>query len=296
MRADDFDYIRQLVRDQSALALDAGKEYLVESRLDPLARQEGFPSYLQMVKTLRSGPTGELHRRVVEAMANNETSFFRDARAFGMISRAILPALIAERSAARSLHIWCAACSTGQEPYSVAMLLRECRPALDGWDVRIVASDISRDVLARAHAGRYTQFEVNRGLPAPLLVKYFEQQGKSWQIRPDIHRMVEFREVNLIHPWADLQGMHLILMRNVLIYLDVPTRRTILERANRLLDPRGYLLLGGSETTTGVVEGFEVVSLEGGVCFRPQRGRVPNPHGTRAQLTHTSASGIREGL
>src|SRR5882672_1051993 len=150
MQADDFNYIRQLVLDQSALTLEAGKEYLVESRLDPLARQEGFPSYLHMVKSLRSAPVGELHRRVVEAMANNETSFFRDARAFGMIARSILPALIAERSAARTLHIWCAACSTGQEPYSLAMALRESQPALEGWDIRNSERDLARSVGARA--------------------------------------------------------------------------------------------------------------------------------------------------
>jgi chemotaxis protein methyltransferase CheR len=268
LQADDFNYIRQLVLDQSALTLDAGKEYLVESRLDPLARQEGFPSYLQMVKSLRTGPVGELHRRVVEAMANNETSFFRDARAFGMIARGILPALVAERSAARSLHIWCAACSTGQEPYSLAMLLRESQPALEGWDVRIIASDISRNVLARAREGCYTQFEVNRGLPAHLLVKYFEQHGTTWEIRPEIRGMVEFRDVNLIHPWVDIPTMHLILMRNVMIYLDLATKKAILERVGRLLDPRGYLLLGGAETTSNLDASFETTSIEGAVCFR----------------------------
>ena len=281
LQADDFNYIRQLVLDQSALTLDAGKEYLVESRLDPLARQEGFPSYLQMVKSLRTGPVGELHRRVVEAMANNETSFFRDARAFGMMARSVLPALVAERSAARSLRIWCAACSTGQEPYSLAMLLRESQPALEGWDVRIVASDISRNVLARARAGCYTQFEVNRGLPAHLLVKYFEQHGATWEIRPEIRRMVEFREMNLIHPWVDLPTMHLILMRNVMIYLDVATRKTILERVGRLLDPRGYLLLGGAETTSNLDPSFETVSIEGAVCFR-RRVDLPRAAPARA--------------
>lgn len=278
--AGDFNYVRQLVRDHSALTLDTGKEYLVESRLEPLARREGFPSYLQMVQSLRLRPAGELHRQVVEAMTNNETSFFRDARAFGMIARSILPALVAERSAARSLHIWCAACSTGQEPYSLAMLLRESQPALAGWDVRIIASDISRGVLARARAGRYTQFEVNRGLPAHLLVKYFKQDGTTWELRPEIRRMVEFRETNLIHPWAELPAIHLLLMRNVLIYLDVETRKTILDRVGRTLDPRGYLLLGGSETTTNLNDAFEPSPIEGAVCFRPRAplARVPPPN------------------
>ena len=284
--ADDFNYVRQLVREHSALTLDAGKEYLVQSRLEPLARQEGFPSYLEMVQSLRGRPAGELHRRVVEAMANNETSFFRDPRAFGMIARSILPALVADRSSARSLHVWCAACSTGQEPYSLAMLLRESQPALAGWDVRIIASDLSRDALARARAGRYTQFEVNRGLPAHLLVKYFEQDGTTWELRPEIRRMVEFRETNLIHPWGMLPAIHLLLMRNVLIYLDVDTRKAILDRVARTLDPRGYLLLGGSETTTTLNEAFEPSPFEGAMCFRPRLAHAPAAHATRSPESH----------
>ncbi len=279
----DFDYIRQLVRDQSALTLESGKEYLVESRLDPLAREEGFPSYLQLVSSLRGRPVGEIHRRVVEAMTNNETTFFRDARAFAMIAGSILPALIADRSPARSLHIWCAACSTGQEPYSLAMLVRECR-ALDGWDVRIIGSDISRQVLARARAARYSQFEVNRGLPAHLLVKHFEQDGRAWALRPEISRMVEFRELNLVHPWPDLPPIDLMLMRNVLIYLDVETRKTILARVGRLLDPRGYLVLGGSETTMNLDESFETACLDGTVCFR-RRGEARRTRSVPAPLT-----------
>ena len=268
MSSSDFNYIRNLVRGQSALTLDPGKEYLVESRLDPLARHEGFPSYHQLVATLRFGPFRDLHRKVVEAMTTNETSFFRDARVFAMLAKSILPALVAGRSAERSLNIWCAACSTGQEPYSVAMLLRECQPSLERWNIRILASDISRNVLTRAHAGRYNQMEVNRGLPAHLLVRYFEQHGQWWEIRPEIRRMVEFRETNLIQPWHDLPGMHVSLMRNVLIYLDLETKRTILERAGRLLDRRGYLLLGGAETTMNLDDSFEPVSFEGAVCFR----------------------------
>jgi chemotaxis protein methyltransferase CheR len=275
MTSADFNYIRDLVRSQSALTLEPGKEYLVESRLDPLARQEGFASFEHLVRALRIGPQGELHRKVVEAMTTNETSFFRDARVFKMIANSILPALIAGRSSERTLNIWCAASSTGQEPYSLAMLLREHRPSLDAWNIRIVASDISRDVLARARAGRYTQMEINRGLPANLLVKYFVQQGSAWEIRSEIRRMVEFSEINLIKPWSfgGVSGMHLIMMRNVLIYLDVETRRAILERAGRLLDPEGYLLLGGSETTTTLDGSFEPINLDGAVCFQ-RRGAL----------------------
>ncbi len=264
----DFDYIRHLVREHSALAIEPGKEYLVESRLDPLARQEGFPSFQQMVKSLRVGPFGDLHRKVVEAMTTNETTFFRDGRVFRMIGKSILPALVAERSSQRSLNIWCAACSTGQEPYSIAMLVREHRPSLDGWHIRIVGSDMSRDVVARARAGRYTQMEVNRGLPANLLVKYFEQHGSTWELRREIRQMVEFHEVNLIQSWPRLPSMQLVLMRNVLIYFGMETRKAMLEKAGRLMDSGGYLLLGGSETTMNLDDSFEPVSFEGAVCFQ----------------------------
>ena len=274
MAAGDFNYIRDLVRDMSALALEPGKEYLVESRLERLARQQGFPSYHQLVASLRTGPFRDIHRRVVEAMTNNETSFFRDARVFGMLAKSILPALVAARSAERSLTIWCAACSSGQEPYSIAMLLRELRPSIGSWRIRIIASDLSRDVLARAQAGRYSQFEINRGLPANLLVKYLEQNDSGWQVRAEIRRMVEFREINLIQPWPDLPRPQLILMRNVLIYFDVEARKTILDRVGRLLDPRGYLVLGGAETTTTLDEAFEPATFEGAVCFRLKPTRV----------------------
>jgi chemotaxis protein methyltransferase CheR len=285
MPPSDFNYIRDLIREHAALTLEPGKEYLVESRLNPLARQEGFNSYGQMVQSLRVGPFRDLHRKVVEAMTINETSFFRDARLFGMLSKTILPTLISQRSSQRSLNIWCAACSTGQEPYSLAMLLREYRPSLAGWDINIVASDISRDVLVRARSGRYSQIEINRGLPSPLLVKYFEQRNSAWEIHPDVQRMVEFREINLIKPWPRLRTMHLIFMRNVLIYFDVDTRKDILERAGRLLDPEGFLFLGGAETTASLDDSFEPVSNDGAVCFRrrsnirarTQSSAAPNP-------------------
>jgi chemotaxis protein methyltransferase CheR len=269
----DFNYIRDLVRDHSALTLESGKEYLLEARLDPLARIEGFGSFGHLVRRLRTGPVTDLHRRVVEAMTNNETTFFRDPRVFGMLAHSVLPALLAARSAERSLTIWCAACSTGQEPYSVAMLLREHQPALDGWRIRIIASDISRDVLARARAGRYTQVEINRGLPANRLVKYFTQHGSSWELSAEIRQMVEFRQINLIQQWQNLPAVHLILMRNVLIYFDLTAKKSILEKAGQLLDRRGFLLLGGAETTTNLDDSFEPVSFGGAVCFRPRSSR-----------------------
>src|SRR5580704_15106564 len=245
VRSDDFNYIRDLVRDRSAMSLEPGKEYLVESRLDPLARQEGFSSLRDMVDHLRSAPSGELHRKVVEAMTTNETSFFREMRVFEMFRKTIVPRLLAARNRERSLNLWCAACSTGQEPYSVAMLLREQFPTIDDWNITFIASDISREMVARARAGSYNQLEVNRGSPAHLLVKYFEKQGALWEISPDIRRMIDFREINLIHDWPFLPRMDVIFMRNVLIYLDLEAKKSILSRIGRLLDPEGYVLLGG---------------------------------------------------
>jgi chemotaxis protein methyltransferase CheR len=267
----DFDYIRSLVRDRSALVLEPGKEYLVESRLDPLARQEGFSSLPQMVNSLRSGPSSDLHRKVVEAMTTNETSFFREIRVFEMFRKTILPNLLVLRACQRSLNFWCAASSTGQEPFSLAMLLREHFPSLDTWNVKFIASDISTEMLARARLGCYNQLEINRGLPAHLLVKYFKQHGAAWEISQEIRRMVEFQEVNLIHSWPPLPRMDVIFMRNVLIYLDLETKKNILGRVGRLLDPAGYLFLGGSETTINLDDSFEPVSSDGATCFQLRR-------------------------
>jgi chemotaxis protein methyltransferase CheR len=264
----DFDYIRELVRVHSALLLEPGKEYLVESRLDPVSRRGGFPSCALMIERLRSVPFNDLHRQVVEAMTNNETSFFRDAKMFAMLKQAIVPEIVSRRAAQRLINIWSAACSSGQEPHSIAMVLREFRPSLEGWKTTIVASDMSLEMLARARSGTYSQFEVNRGLPASLLVKYFEQDRATWEISPDIRRMVDYREINLIQPWPTLIPMDVILLRNIMIYLDVETKRSILSRVARALAPGGYLILGGAETTNHLHEAFEPVSLGGGLCFR----------------------------
>jgi chemotaxis protein methyltransferase CheR len=267
MRSDDFNCIRDLVKEHAALLLEPGKEYLVESRLTPLARQEGFSSLQQLVDHLRSRPGDEIRRKVVEAMTTNETSFFREMRVFEMFRKTILPTLTAVRGRERSIHLWCAASSTGQEPYSFAMLLREYFP-VESWNVSFLASDISRETLVRARAGRYNQLEINRGLPAHLLVKYFEKRGATWEISPDIRRMVEFREINLIEAWPSLPRMDVIFLRNVLIYLDRGTKKDILSRTRRLLNPDGYLLLGGAETTTNLEDAFEPVVLNGATCFR----------------------------
>jgi chemotaxis protein methyltransferase CheR len=264
----EFNYIRTMVREQSALVLEPGKEYLVESRLDSLARREGAASIQALLARVRADASGGLQRKVVEAMLTAETTFFRDVRPFDSLRKVVLPELLARRTSDRSLNLWCAATAAGQEPYSVAMMLREDFPSTVGWNVRFIASDLSRELLQRAREGRYSQLEVNRGLPAAMLIKYFRKSGSEWQINPGIRSMLEFQEINLAKPWPVLPSMDIILMRNVLIYFDMQTKKVILERARRLLKPEGYLFLGGSETTVGLDESFEPVSSDRASCFR----------------------------
>ena len=269
LSAGEFDYVRKLVHQRAGIALEPGKEYLVESRLDPLARQEGFPSLKLFIAELKANPFASLHHKVVQAMTTTETSFFRDVRPFDVLKSLVLPELLAKRAAERRLTLWCAASSNGQEPYSVAMLLREAVPALIAtWNIRLIASDISTEVLARAVQGRYSQLEVNRGLPAGLLMKYFEKHGDGWQIKGEIRRMVEFREMNLTEEWSTLPPLDVIFMRNVLIYFNVATKMDIFAKVGRVLKPGGFLFLGSSETTVNLESGFEPVPANRGVCFR----------------------------
>jgi chemotaxis protein methyltransferase CheR len=253
----DFQWVCRLVRERAAIVLDGGKTYLVETRLAPVAQREGFATIHDLVAALRAAPFRDLHRKVVEALTTNETSFFRDPPTFDALRAKLLPELIRARSADRRLDIWCAASSTGQEPYSIALLLREHFPELAGWVVSFVASDLNLDVLARAREGVYSQIEVNRGLPAPLLAKYFEKRGASWQIRDDVRRMIQFTHVNLAEAWPPLPPADLVFLRNVLIYFDLPTRRQVFQRLRSVLRADGHLVLGGTETTINVDDSWE---------------------------------------
>jgi chemotaxis protein methyltransferase CheR len=266
--AGDFDYIRTLLRKQSGMVLEAGKEYLVETRLKPIAKQAGYASLTDLISQLRSRALNDLHVKVVEALTTNETQFFRDIHPFHALKTAILPELINTRAAVRRLNLWCAAASTGQEPYSVAMLLAESFPNLASWNVQCIASDISDEVLERARQGYYRQLEVNRGLPAPLLVKYFHRQGTQWQIAEQIRRRVEFRNINLVLDWPALPRMDIVFMRNVLIYFDVETKKGILGKVREILRPDGYLFLGSAETTINLDTAFEKVQIDKTVCYR----------------------------
>ena len=262
-------YLQRLLLDRMGIVLEPGKEYLVEARLHALTQAEGFRSVSALLEALpmdeRHGP---LPRRAIEAMLNGETSFFRDHYPFEAFRTTLLPELLAARAGTKSLNIWCAAAATGQEAYSVAMLLREAMPSLSEWSVHIVATDASEANLQRARAGVYRQIEVNRGLPATYLVKYFERRGEEWRVKDRVREMVAFSHMNLIEPWPSHPRPDVIFLRNVLLYLCSEARRTILQSVARTLRPDGYLFLGGGETMLALDRTFEAVRIGKAVCYR----------------------------
>ncbi len=251
----DYEYLRRLLKERSGLDLSADKQYLVESRLLPLARRVGLGGITELVAKMKIGAE-QLTSDVVQAMTTNETFFFRDKIPFDHLRDPILPTLAQSRAARRSIRIWSAACSTGQEPYSIAMCLREFGPMLSGWRSEIVATDLSQDVLEKARAGLYTQFEVQRGLPIQLLVKHFSQTGELWQLNADIRSMVQHRQLNLLQDFSHLGKFDVIFCRNVLIYFDQETKISIFERLARMLEPDGYLMLGAAESVVGITDAF----------------------------------------
>jgi chemotaxis protein methyltransferase CheR len=257
----DFQYIRNVVYQKAAIVLEEGKAYLVESRLQPIARREGFGSLSEMVSQLRGRPVNGLHWKVVEAMTTNETYFFRDVYPFEALRETVLPELIKRCAAQRQINIWCAASSSGQEPYSVMMVLREHFPELSNWSINFIGSDISKQMLERCRDGCYSQLEVNRGLPASLLVKYFQKIGTQWQIHDNLRRAIDFRQINLAEPWPLLPPMDIVFIRNVLIYFDLQTKKYIMARLRKVLKPGGCVFLGGAETTFNIDESFERVQV-----------------------------------
>jgi len=251
----DYDFLRKLLKERSGLDLSADKQYLVESRLIPLARRAGLPGLAELVAKIKAG-AGTLTSDVVEAMTTNETFFFRDKIPFDHLREAILPALVQARASRRSLRIWCAASSTGQEPYSIAMCVKEFA-GLSGWRVEIVATDLSQEVLEKSKAGVYSQFEVQRGLPIQMLVKHFTQTGELWQLNADIRAMVQHRQLNLLQDFSHLGTFDVIFCRNVLIYFDQETKVSIFERMSRMLESDGVLALGAAETVVGISDAFK---------------------------------------
>jgi chemotaxis protein methyltransferase CheR len=252
----DYEFLRKLLKERSGLDLSADKLYLVESRLIPLARKAGLPGLPELVQKLK-GSAEALTAEVVEAMTTNETFFFRDKVPFDHLKATILPELLQARAARRSLRIWCAASSTGQEPYSIAMCLKELGAALMGWRVEIIATDLSQGVLEKSRAGLFSQFEVQRGLPIQLLVKHFAQIGELWQLNADIRAMVQFRQLNLLQDFSHLGVFDIIFCRNVLIYFDQDTKTKVFSRLSRMIEPDGFLMLGAAETVVGLTDTFK---------------------------------------
>jgi chemotaxis protein methyltransferase CheR len=269
----DYEYLRKLLKDHSGLDLSADKQYLIESRLLPLARKAGLAGLPELVQKMKGGSAAFI-AQVVEAMTTNETFFFRDKIPFEHFRDTIMPELLQAWAGRKSLRIWCAAGSTGQEPYSLAMCLKEMSAALTGWRVEILATDLSQEVLEKSRAGIYSQFEVQRGLPIQLLVKYFRQIGELWQINADLRAMVQHRQLNLLHDFSQLGSFDVIFCRNVMIYFDQDTKTNIFGRLARTIEPDGFLVLGAAETVVGLTEQFKPIGDRRGL-YRPGDSRVP---------------------
>ena len=264
----DLDLIRKLVRERSGIVLGVDKNYLIESRLQPVAKLNGLDSLDMLCLRLRSGNANLVQRQVVEAMTTNETLFFRDTHPFEALTKIVLPDIMARRQAQKRLVIWCAAASTGQEPYSVAIAIRDQLPSLLQWQLRIVATDIATDVLAKAKAGIYSQLEVSRGMPPAFQNRFLTKVGSEWQLKDEIRKMIEFRELNLLESYGVVGTADVVLMRNVLIYFDIETKRQILAKVRRIMAPDGYFFLGGAETTLNLDDNFERLPGDRGGCYR----------------------------
>jgi len=276
----NFDYIAALLKDRSGLIVTIDKLYLLDARLSPIARRHGHAGLDPLVAAMRVPFSESLIGEVVDAMTTNETSFFRDKNPFEALRTALIPGLMTRRASQRAIRIWSAACSTGQEPYSLAMLLRDSFPALKDWRIEIVATDLSPTVLDRARDGTFSAFEVQRGLPIQLLVKHFDQVEQNWRIKPELRKMIDFRPANLLGAIEALGRFDIILCRNVLIYFDQPTKTQVLNRMTKMLAPDGALLLGGAESVFGICDALQdIAGLRGvyGPAFGKTKPALPLP-------------------
>ena len=265
MNVTDFEIIAQLLKERSGLALNKEKAYLLESRLNPVARKWNFSGFDELAQAIRNRGEEALLVDVTEAMTTNESFFFRDQKPFDQFNDMILPHLLEARAAQRSFRIWSAACSSGQEPYTLAMLLKEHADKLAGWRVEIVATDLSNEILDKAKGGLYSQFEVQRGLPIAHLVKYFVQVGDRWQIEDSLRKMIKFQQFNLLDDLSSLGRFDVVFCRNVLIYFDTPTKTKVLNGIAELLPADGFLYLGGAETVLGTTDRFEIMRGQRGI-------------------------------
>ncbi len=272
----NFKFIQDFARDTAAIVLDPGKEYLVESRLTPIARQSGFGTLDEFVDQLRTDRKAVLfHEQVMDALTTNETSFFRDFHPFEALRHHVLPRLIEQRAGVKRLSIWSAASSTGQELYTIAMLIREYFPQLRDWNITILGTDLSTTVLDQAREGTYSQIEVNRGLPAAFLLKHFTKNDTKWTIKDDVKKMVEYRQMNLVKPWPIMPVFDVVFIRNVMIYFDVESKRGILKRIRQCLQPQGYLFLGTAETTINLDPEWSPSMLGKATVYQTKSAAVP---------------------
>jgi chemotaxis protein methyltransferase CheR len=272
LSAADFAFVSGLVRREASIVLGPGKEYLVEARLLPVARQAGARTVGEFLAGVQQRMDPAAVRDIVNALTTNETSWFRDREPFSALTESVLPELIKARAATRRLRIWSAACSSGQEPYSLAITLQQFLPP--GWTYEIVGTDISSEMISRAEAGAFSQVEVNRGLPANLLVHYFERAGVHWRISPTLRRNVSFQRMNLAAPLPRLAEFDIVFLRNILIYFDVETKRSVLRSVGKLMRPDGWLFLGAAETTIGIDDSFDRVAAGRTSAYR-LRAAVP---------------------
>ncbi len=273
----DYDFLRSCLKARSGLVLSADKQYLVESRLLPVARKAGLLNLAELVAALKLAQDPALMTTVVEAMTTNESFFFRDKMPFEHFRSTIMPALLAARRSSRGIRIWCAAAATGQEPYSLAMCLKEIEAEIAGWRIELLATDLSGEVLEKARNGLYTQFEVQRGLPIQLLIKHFSQTGELWQIAPELRAMVRYRQLNLLADFSQLGSFDLIFCRNVLIYFDQQTKSDVLNRLARVIADDGYLVLGAAETVVGLTDRFKMIPDKRGLYVPSANSSRPSP-------------------
>lgn len=267
MNNNDVEFIQKFIKNHSAIVIGPGKEYLIESRLIPIAKELSIPSVEALINELRIRPTEPLKLKVIDAMTTNETLFFRDIHPFDLLKNTIIPELITKREKQKKLTIWCAAASSGQEPYTIAMILNEFSEQLKGWTITFVASDISEKILEKAKAGLYSQLEVNRGLPVPYLVKYFDKEGANWRIKKELRDMINYQKINITSTWP-LFSVDLVFMRNILIYFDIETKKDIFKRLEKVLVKDGYLFLGGSETILDINNEFERITFGKVPCYK----------------------------
>jgi len=266
MNIGDFDLYKDMLKTKSGLTLTPDKAYLLDSRLTPIAKKWGFPSLDAMSVALRGGkPDNNMVRDIVEAMTTNETSFFRDGKPFDLFKSVVLPHMLKERAKTKSLKIWCAACSSGQEPYSLSMILKESAHMMPGWNVQITATDISNAILEQAKRAEYSQFEVQRGLPIQMLMKFFEQAGESWRLKDEVKKAVRFEYCNLLEDIAKLGKFDVVFCRNVLIYFDEATKKIVLGKIAKQMERDGFLFLGGAETVLGIAEEFKPMEGQRGL-------------------------------